>query len=447
MINGGRYNLVEENAPFGGAPAHPRGANLYPADLTRAELDAYVAKHPEQRAALYGTHTIVRRKGDALVAIPYHVAYRQWLVPMSKALRAAAALSDDAAFARFLRLRADALLTDNYYESDIAWLDLVKPQFDVIFAPYETYLDGLLGVKASYGAAVLIRDESESRLLEVFQKYVADIQDALPLDAADRPSKQGLVANMQVMQAPLRGGDLRHGYQAVADNLPNDAKIHEEKGSKGIFFKNFMDARVQYIVLPMAEAIMSPDQAKLANPGDYLTFVLMHEISHGNGPAFARTAAGRRDIREAIGPLHSALEESKADVLSLFGVEWLVEHGFYPRDHLNGVYVSRLADIFRTVRFGVAEAHGRGDIMQFNYFVEHGAVKFDAQIGRYTIDFAAMTAAVASLARELLEQEATGDRTRAEAWFVRYGTMPAELASAMAKVQVPVDIDPHFELD
>lgn len=447
MINGGRYDLIAEHAPFGGAGARPPGANLYPADLTRGELDAYVAQHPEQREALYSPYTVVRRKGSALVTIPYHVAYRQWVAPMSKALREAAALSDDAAFAKFLRLRADALLTDDYYESDVAWLAMTKPQFDVIFGPYETYLDDLLGVKTSYGAAVLIRDDSESKLLEVFQKFVPQIQDALPLNASDRPSKQGLVANMQVMQTPLRSGDLRHGYQAVADNLPNDAKIHEQHGSKGTFFKNFMDARVQYIVLPMAQTIMDPEQARLANPTDYLTFVMMHEISHGIGPAFARTAAGRRDIREAIGPTHSALEEAKADVLSLFGVKWLVDHGSYPRDQLHNVYSSRVADIYRTVRFGVAEAHGRADIMQFNYFVEHGAVKFDAASGRYRIDFTTLPGAIESLARELLEQEATGDRARAEAWFERYGKIPAELNAALARAQVPVDIDPHFELE
>ena len=169
---------------------------------------------------------------------------------MAKALREAAALSDDPAFANFLRLRADALLTDDYYKSDLAWLDLKDPKFDIIFAPYETYLDDLLGVKASYGASVLIRNEEESRKLAVYQKYVPDIQDALPLAAADRPSKRGHVTPMEVMDAPYRAGDLRHGYQAVADNLPNDPRMHQEKGTKKIFFKNFMDARVNDVILP-----------------------------------------------------------------------------------------------------------------------------------------------------------------------------------------------------
>src|SRR6201993_3050976 len=185
-------------------------------------------------------------------------------------------------------MRADALESDKYFESDIAWVSLVNPKFDVIFAPYETYLDDLLGVKTSYGAAILVRNEAESRKLDVFQKYVPDIQDSLPLAPEDRPSKRGLFSPMEVMDAPYRAGDLRHGYQAVADNLPNDPRIHEQKGSKKIFFKNFMDARVNYVVLPLAARVMDPAQAKQASAEGYLADTVMHEICHGLGPAFAR---------------------------------------------------------------------------------------------------------------------------------------------------------------
>jgi hypothetical protein len=443
VINGGRYDLIRDNQPFAGAAPRPPGANLFPADLTRAEFDAYVAQHPEQKAALYDPFTVVRRQGAGLAAIPYHVAYRKWLTPMVRALRAAADLSDDAAFARFLRMRADALLNDEYFASDLAWLDLVNPRFDVIFAPYETYLDDFLGVKTSYGAAVLIRNDAESRKLEVFQKFVPDIQDALPLAAEDRPSKQGHATPMEVMEAPLRGGDLRHGYQAVADNLPNDPRVHEQKGTKKIFFSNFMDARVNHVILPIARRLLDQRQAQLATVDGYVTFVLMHEIAHGIGPAYARTAAGRKDIREAIGPGFSALEESKADIVALYGLKWLADHGDYAQDKLIECYASRVADIFRTVRFGVAEAHGHGDVMQFNFLVERGVISFDGVAGRYLVDLARMPDAVAALTRELLEQEATGDRARTESWFARYGSMPPQLAKVLEGVtDVPVDIDP-----
>jgi len=442
-INGSRFDLIRNNAPFVGTSPWPPGRSLFPEDMTKEEFDRYVAAHPDQKAALYDPFTVVRRKGAALVAISYHVFFRQWLDPAVKALRDAAALSDDPAFAKFLRMRADSLLTDHYFDSDIAWVSLENPKFDVIFAPYETYLDDLLGVKTSYGAAVLIRNDEESRKLDVFQKYVPEIQDSLPLAPEDRPSRRGHLSPMEVMDTPYRAGDLRHGYQAVADNLPNDPRVHEQKGSKHIFFKNFMDARVNYVILPVAKRLLRADQAALASSEGYLATTMMHEISHGLGPSFARTSAGQRDIREAIGPSYSGLEEAKADIVGLYGLKWLVDRGNLPQDKLRGYYASEVAGIFRTVRFGVAEAHGRAEIMEFNFFFERGAISRDAASERYAIDFDRMPDAVAALARELLEQEATGDRKRVEAWFTKYGTVPPTLTKALAAASdVPVDIDP-----
>ncbi|MGH9699077.1 MAG: Zn-dependent hydrolase [Candidatus Acidiferrales bacterium] len=444
-INGSRFDLIEDEKPFVGTQTIPPGRGFFPEDLTREEFDAYVAAHPGQKAALYDPFTIVRRKGLVLEAVPYHVAFHEFLVPAAKELYDAAELSDDPAFAKFLRLRADALLTDDYYASDVAWLDLQNPKFDVIFAPYETYTDSLLGVKTSYGASVMIRNEAESSKLAVFQKYVPELQEALPLAAEDLPSKRGRQSPMEVVDSPYRSGDLLHGYQAVADNLPNDPRIHEEKGSKKIFWKNFMDARVNYIILPLAKRAMRPDQAALVSREGYMDDTLMHEISHGLGPAYARTAAGKISIREAIGPEYSGLEESKADVVGVFCFHWLVEHGAVPREMEKVDYASYVAGIFRTVRFGVAEAHGAGEMMEFNYLVEQGAIRRDARSGLYEIDFERMPAAIASLAKELLEQEATGDRARTEAWFKKYAVMPPDLAALLARQKdIPVDIDPVF---
>ncbi|MES1258147.1 MAG: Zn-dependent hydrolase, partial [Acidobacteriota bacterium] len=248
-IMGSRFDLLDENKPFVGDAPAPPGRELFPHDLTRTGLDRYLARHPEDKAAIYNPFTVVKRRGDRLVGVPYHEEYRQFLEPMAKALRDAAALSDDKAFANYLTMRAGALLNDDYYASDLAWLDLKNPKFDLIFAPYETYLDDLLGVKTSYGASILIRNDEESRKLDLYEKSVPEIQDALPLDPADRPSKRGHLTPMEVMDAPFRSGDLLHGYQAVADNLPNDPRVHQAKGTKKIFFKNFMDARVTYVVL------------------------------------------------------------------------------------------------------------------------------------------------------------------------------------------------------
>jgi hypothetical protein len=443
-INGSRFDLLDNNKPFVGTAPIPPGRGFYPQNLTRDQIEQYVKAHPEKKDEIYSPFTVVRWHGDQLEGLPYHIAYRSFLEPAAKDLHEAAGLSDDPAFANFLRLRADALLTDDYFKSNLAWLDLKNPKFDVAFAPDETYDDGLLGVKATYGAAVMVRDPQASRKLELFQKYVGDIQDALPLAPEDRPSKHGLDTPMEVMDTPFRAGDLNHGYQAVADNLPNDPRVHEQKGSKKLFFKNFMDARVNYVILPVAQHVMLPAQAAHASGESYLLGTIMHEMAHGLGPAFARTPTGKVDIRASIGPIFSGLEEAKADTVGMFGLKWLVDHEVLPKSKLEEYYASYVAGIFRTVRFGTAEAHSQAEMMEFNYLSERGAIKRQSS-GRYAIDYTRMPEAIHDLAKELLEIEATGDRTRAENWFKKYENMPAELqASLKSAANVPVDIDPVF---
>ncbi len=443
-INASRFDLLDENKPFVGTTPMPPGRGFYPSDLTRDKIEQYVKAHPDKREAIYSSTTVVRWHDNELVALPYHIVFRAFLEPAALRLREAAALSDDPAFTKFLQLRADALLSDDYYKSDLAWMDLQNPRVDIIFAPYETYDDGLLGVKATYGVAVLVRNAGESRKLEMFQKYVADIQDALPLAPEDRPSKHGLQTPMEVMDAPYRAGDLTHGYQAVADNLPNDPRIHEQKGSKKIFFKNFMDARVNYVIIPVARHVMVPEQAAKVTGEGYTLGVIMHEISHGLGPVYARTKAGKVEIREVIGPAYSGLEEAKADVVGLFGLNWLVEHGFLPKSGMEECYASYVGGLFRTVRFGIAEAHSQAEMMEFNYLVEHGAIKRQSS-GRYSIEYAQMPGILSDLAKELLVMEATGDRERVENWFKKYDVMPVELkATLKSAARVPVDIDPVF---
>jgi hypothetical protein len=456
-INGSRFDLIDDDKPFVGRQPMPPGRGFYPEGLTREQVESYVRAHSGENGPsipvgggpknpLYSPFTMIVGKNPALEAVPYHVAFREFLSPMAADLREAAALSDDPAFRTFLGLRADALLTDDYYASDIAWLDLQNPKFDLIFAPYETYLDSLLGIKTSYGASVMIRNERESQRLAVFQKYIPDLQESLPLAREDLPSKRGKQSPMEVMDGIYRSGDLLHGYQAVADNLPNDPRIHEKKGSKKIFWKNFMDARVDYIILPLARRSMRSDQAALASGEGYLTDTLMHEISHGLGPAYARTSHGRVGIREAIGPAYSGLEEAKADVVGELGLKWLVDHGAYPQAKQEIVYASYVAGIFRTVRFGIAEAHGAAEMMEFNYLSEQRAVHRNRATGLYEIDFERMPAAIASLAKELLEQEATGDRARTEAWFKKYAVMPPDLLTLLAAASdIPVDVDPDFD--
>jgi hypothetical protein len=447
FINGSRWDLVRENEAFVGSSPMPPGRFLYPPDANRQQMEQDAAAHPVSRAALYDPYTIVRRRGADLIGQKYHDAFAPFVKTAADALRHAATLSPDKAFANFLQLRATALQTDDYYTSDIAWVDLKNPKVDVIMAPYETYLDDLLGVKTSYGAAVLIRNEAESRNLELYQQWVPEIQEALPLAPADRPSVRGHATPMEVMDAPFRAGDLRHGYQAVADNLPNDPRIHKEKGTKKIFFKNFMDARVHEVILPLAQHVMDPAQAKQATAEGYMASTVLHEICHGLGPAFARRSGREVDVREVMGGVYSGLEEAKADVVGMFGLKWLIDRGALKKERLEEYYASYVAGIFRTVRFGTGEAHGRAEMMEFNYLSSQGAIVESG--GKYRVVYAKMPDAIARLAKELLEQEAAGDRARAEAWFGKYGVMPAALKKALAAADaaVPIDVDPVVSFD
>ena len=288
MINGSRFDLIDEHKPFTGSEPMPPGRALYPKGLTRERIEQYVKDHPEKKAEIYDPYTVVRWRGSDLVGVPYHEVYRSELDAAAKALREAAALSPDKAFAGFLRLRADALLTDNYYPSDLAWLDLKDPKVDLIFAPVRNVPRRPAGREN-----LLRRRDSDSggsgEQAAVGLSEVRSRDSGCAAATLGRPSlESGHVTPMEVMDAPFRTGDLRHGYQAVADNLPNDPKIHAEKGTKKIFFKNFMDARVQNVVLPIARKLMRPDHAARVSDDGYLTCVMMHEISHELGPAYAR---------------------------------------------------------------------------------------------------------------------------------------------------------------
>jgi hypothetical protein len=441
-INGSRWDLID-GKPFFGTGTQPPGRDLYPHDLTREQIEQYVTQHPADKAAIYSGYTVVKRQGTKLIGVPYHEEYRTLIQPMAQALRDAAALSSDTAFANFLRLRADAMLSDDYYKSDLAWVDLKDPKVDVIFAPYETYLDDLLGVKTSYGASVLIRNEEESKKLAVYQQYVPRIQDALPLDAADRPSKAGQPTPMEVMDAPYRAGDLRYGYQAVADNLPNDPRIHQEKGTKKIFFRNFMDARVNNVIVPIGKKLLQPAQAAKVTGEGTMAFAVMHEISHGLGPAYSRVNGKQIDIREALGPVYAGLEEAKADVTGMFGLRWLVDQGAMPKLQLEEYYSSYVGGVFRTLRFGTGEAHGKAMLMEFNVLLESKALSMVS--GRYVIDYARIPDALAGISKQLLGFEARGDRAGAEAWFAKYSKVPADLQKALDGTKdIPVDVSPVF---
>jgi len=455
FINGGQYDLLDGNRSFITGEPSPAGRGLYPLDATRQSVETYAQVHPASHSELYSPYTLVRSMGADLVGLSYRTAFRMQLMAAATDLNEAAALSDDSAFAAYLRARAEALLTDDYYKSSLLWLNLKSPKVDLILAPDLVYLDRLLGVKTSYGAAILIRNEEESSKLELFQQYIPQIQQSLPLSAEDKPEKQGQLSPMEVVDSPFRTGDFLHGYQSVAATLPLDSRIHAEDGTKKVFFKNFVDASVSHVVLPLAHMMMDPSQSTLPTANGYFTVVIMHEISHDLGPTTARVDCKPIPIREALGPIYSPLEEAKADVTGMYSIHWLIEHDALPKSREQEFYASYLAGVLHSVRFGNSEAHGRAQLMEFNYLLEKGAIiphagTLSHGTARvvFALDYAKLATSIDSLNKELLEMEATGNRQRAEQWFARYGSVPESLRSALESTQyLPVDIFPKFSWD
>ncbi len=293
LINGGPFDRLDEFKPFYGTTPFPPGAGFYPEDLTKEQFEAYVAAHPDQKDALLSPYTVVKRQGKRLVTVPYHQEYARWMGPAARELEAAAALSGNASFTRYLMSRAKSLLTDDYFQSDCDWIDLEDNPYELVLAPYEVYEEQLMGIKASYEASVAIRDKAESARLKAYISHLQELEDNLPYPAADRRKVGGLSSPMVVVRDIFRAGQARVGYQAVATNLPNDPKVHEAKGTKKVFWKNVMEARVNQVILPISRALLEPAQAQLVTPQSVFENTMMHELAHALGPRYVRGTGDR----------------------------------------------------------------------------------------------------------------------------------------------------------
>ena len=447
MINGGPFDRLDEEKPFYGSEKLPPGAGYYPPDLTKKELEDYVAAHPDRKDALLSPYTVVKRKGKDLIAVPYHGEYARWIGPAAKELEAAAALSDNESFKRYLLSKAKALRNDDYFQADCDWIDLKDNPYELIFGPFETYEDGLMGIKASYEASVAIRDVQESERLATYITHLQELEDNLPYPEADRRKVAGLASPMVVVRDIGRAGDARVGYQAVATNLPNDPKVHEKKGTKKIFWKNMFEARVGKIILPISQELMIPEQAKQVSAQGVFENVMMHELAHALGPRYVRGTGEKDPVNLRLGDLASAIEEMKATVAGLVSMAWFFDHGVMPKETEAEHYASYLGSIFRAVRFGIGEAHGRAAIVELNFHREKGAIQRDAASGRWSVDPSKMRGSLRDLTAMALEIERAGDRAGAEALFAKYGTLPLDLAKDLEKVKsMPVEVEPIYRI-
>jgi hypothetical protein len=443
MMNKGPWDRLKGDEPFIGATKKPEGAAFYPEDLTKEQFEQYVAAHPDKKDELQGLTTVVRRDGTALVGIPYSAFYLDYLKPAADRLREAAALTTDASLKTFLTKRADAFLNDEYRDSDMAWMDL-NGNIEVVIGPYEVYEDNLFNYKAAYESFVTVVDKGESEKLTVYASHLNDMERNLPEPEQYKNFNRGASSPIKVVQEIFTAGDARRGVQTSAFNLPNDEFVREKKGSKKVLLKNVMDAKFRQSGRPIAMRVLDPSLTSLVSFDAYFNHTLFHELSHGLGPGFVTTANGEKvDARIPLKNLYSAIEECKADVLGLWNIRYALQHDLIKSFDEQQLYATYTGLMFRSMRFGIHEAHGRGVAVQWNWIRENGGV---TPVGdHFTFDVAKFRAAVQSLATELLTIEATGDFDRANRLLEKYGVSTPEIEAVNAKLSdIPVDISPVF---
>jgi len=439
QINYGPWDRLAGDEPFvPGVGAKPAGANFYPPDMTVEEFEAAAAEDE----ALRDLYTLVRRHEDgALYAVPYHEAFPDPLELAAGKLREAAALADDPGLGRYLELRAEALLTDEFRESDIAWLDMRDNVIDVVIGPIETYEDQLFGYKAAYEAYVLIKDTEWSERLSRFAQYLPELQAGLPVPDEYKQEMPGTDAQLNAYDAVYYAGDANAGSKTIAINLPNDETVQLEKGTRRLQLKNSMRAKFDKILVHIADLLIAEDQRPHVTFDAFFANTMFHEVAHGLG--IKNTLTGQGTVREALKDNASAMEEGKADVLGLYMITRLRDRGALGEGDLRDNYVTFLASIFRSVRFGASSAHGQANMVRFNYFQEQGAFTRDEAAGTYRVDFDRMREAMTALSRTILMIQGDGDYAAAAELIGGKGIIGPTLQADLDRVGaagIPVDI-------
>jgi len=445
-INKGPWSALDELKAFipGVPDRKPLGANFYPPDITKEEFEKWTGTLPKaQKDEAESFFTVIRRDAGRLHAVPFSKEYAADLRKLATLLREAAALTPNPSLRSFLNLRADAFLSNDYYASDLAWMDLDAP-LDITIGPYETYNDELFGFKASYEAYITIRDDAESAKVRFFADHLQEIENNLPIDPKYRNPKVGAQAPIRVVNQVIATGDGDHGVKTAAFNLPNDERIIQQKGSKRVMLKNVQEAKFNATLVPIARRVLPAAAQADLSFDSFFTHILAHELTHGIGPhqlsINGRATTPRHELKE----LYSAIEEAKADVSGLFMLQHMFDHNLLPggADAERKLYTSFLTSSFRTLRFGLHEAHGKGMALQFNYLREKGAFR-DGPDGTFVVDLAKVKTAVRELDGELLTIEATGDYAGAKALLDRFGKLTPELNRAIERLRdIPTDIDP-----
>jgi hypothetical protein len=443
-INKFRFDRLDNNKPFIGETAHVAGAAFWPADLTQEELEAYVAEHPEEQEQLYHIYTVVRRDGDKLVAIPYAEFFKEELEKAANYLREAAEMAENESFKTYLALRADNLLSDDYFESDMAWMDLEDNLFDIVIGAIEVYEDGLMNLKAAYEAYVLVKDQQASQELAYYIDNMEKMQQALPIDAKFKGRQVQLGSSVGVFTQVFTAGDSEAGSKTIAISLPNDPRVREAKGARKVMLRNAIEAKFDQILKPIAEKMVHPDQVGMVTGEMFFSNVLLHEISHSLGNDYVLDENGvstGTTIDIALKEASTAIEELKADTGGLYAINTMVEAGVMSDEQRQQAYVTFLAGMFRSVRFGAASAHGVANAITINWLTEKGAVKLDEQ-GLWSVDFDVFPVVLEELVATVHTIQHTGDYDTARKMIEDHGSLPESLQKQLQNLSdIPVDIE------
>ncbi len=445
LINKGPWSRLDHNAPFvPGAPPKPEPANYYPEGASKADVERWIQSLPEsERSRATGFFTVVRRAGSSFSLVPYNVEYQGELARAAALLREAAAASTEPTLKAFLTKRADAFLSNDYYDSDVAWMEL-KGSIEPTIGPYEVYEDEWFNYKAAFESFITVRDDAESAKLQKFAAELQDIENHLPIDPKYRNPKLGALAPIVVVNEIFAAGDGNRGVQTAAFNLPNDERVVREKGAKRVMLKNVQDAKFATALVPISRVVLSAADQKDVAFDAFFTHIVVHELMHGLGPHSITVGGRPTTVRQQLQETYSFMEEAKADISGLFAIQYMIDKGALPKSLEQSLYTTYLASAFRSIRFGVSEAHGKGIAVQLNFLLEQGgfAVKGD---GTFAVDRTKVKEGVADLTSTLMTIEAEGAYAKAKALGDRLGVVRPPVQRALDRLAaVPVDIEPRF---
>jgi hypothetical protein len=444
----GPFNRLEDDEPFIGTDKKPLGANFYPEDMTKEEFENRIKKNPQDEKSFTSEFTVIRRKDGTLTAIPYSEYFKDKLTKASNLLKEAAEFSDNPSLKKYLISRADAFLSNDYYQSDMDWMDLKDHNIEVVIGPYEVYEDAMFNYKAAFESFVTIKDPVETKKLEVFAKYLNDIEKNLPLDDKHKNYTRGSESPIVVANEVFTAGDTKAGVQTLAFNLPNDERVRQAKGSKKVMLKNVHEAKFEKLLKPIAEVVLEPEQLKHVTFDAFFNHTLMHEMSHGVGPGFIKVNGRDTEVKKELKETYSTIEECKADILGMYNNIFMIEKGVYPKESEHQIWVTFLAGAFRSMRFGIGEAHGGGNAIIYNYLLEKGGFAYDAGTQKVRVDFEKIYPALKELCNLVLTIQAEGNYQGAKDLIAKYAVNSSSIDVLRKKLEMlPVDIRPVFEIE